>query len=257
MNCNKIPLLLSILFLAACTTSAPNVRPAGEPKTADSKNLEAGARAFQSSRPVSQMDVYLVGFHPMKDRPDHQMEAHHFCKSVNEDFVQCALFDGNSKDANLNGIEYIISERLFNKLPEEEQKYWHPHNYEILSGQLIAPGLPEIAETAFLKKKMNSYGKTWHVWNTGHHGRNDATALPTGEPKLAWSFNHDGEALAGLEEKTEKKFNVNFKEKRKARRELVKLAKPQKGVNNLKSHFLGKTKSIEGVQDSKQAEEDY
>lgn len=54
------------------------------------------------------MNVYLVGLHPMKDHPEHQMEAHHFCRQVNEDFAQCTLFDGNTKDANLNGIEYII-----------------------------------------------------------------------------------------------------------------------------------------------------
>ena len=66
------------------------------------------------------------------------MEAHHFCRQVNEDFAQCALFDGNSEDANLNGIEYIISARVFDQLPVEERPYWHPHNGEILSGQLVA-----------------------------------------------------------------------------------------------------------------------
>lgn len=258
MDCIKRTSLLICLFITtACSTSGPQVRPSGSEKTADTKNLESASKVFQSNRPVSQMDVYMVGFHPMKDHPEHQMEAHHFCKSVNEDLIQCALFDGNSKDANLNGIEYIISEKLFNSLPAEEKEYWHPHNYEILSGQLITPGLPEIAETAFLKKNMNSYGKTWHVWNTGHHGRNDAQNLPLGEAKLAWSFNHDGEALPGLEAKTEKKFGVSFQEKRKARSELVKLAKPQQGVNDLRNHFVGKKLSkIKGVEDSRQAQEE-
>jgi uncharacterized protein DUF1264 len=50
------------------------------------------------------------------------------------------LFDGNGRDANLIGIEYIISGRLFGTLPESEKPYWHPHNYEILSGQLAALG---------------------------------------------------------------------------------------------------------------------
>lgn len=48
------------------------------------------------------------------------MEAHHFFHQVNEDFAQCVLFDDNSKSANLNGIEYIISEKLFATLPEGE-----------------------------------------------------------------------------------------------------------------------------------------
>jgi hypothetical protein len=107
----------------------------------------------------------------MKNSPNDQMEAHHYCHQINEDFAQCALFDSNTKDAKLNGIEYIISEKLFNELPEQEKKYWHPHNGEILSGQLVAPDIPHAAEKALMKVKMNSYGKTWHVWNTGYEGK--------------------------------------------------------------------------------------
>jgi hypothetical protein len=62
----------------------------------------------------------------MKDNPDHQMVAHHFCRQVNDDFAQCALFNGAGSDANLNGLECIISEKLFATLPAEERQYWHP-----------------------------------------------------------------------------------------------------------------------------------
>lgn len=82
----------------------------------------------------------------MHDDPCHQMEAHHYCKKLNEDFSQCLLYDGNTKNANLTGIEYIISEKLFQSLLPEETQYWHPHNYEILSGQLVAPGIPSPLE---------------------------------------------------------------------------------------------------------------
>lgn len=102
---------------------------------------------------------------------------------------------------------------------------------------------------------MNSYGKTWHVWNTGHFGLNDATDLPTGEPKLAWSFNHDGEAKPGLEKVTEKKFNLSMKEKRKARQELTKFARPQRGVEELKSKFSTRLIPIKGVKESGEAQE--
>lgn len=246
-----------LLGLQSCATrSKPEVSPLGEDKTASTKMLETGARMLQTNAPVAVMDVYLVGYHPMKKHPSHQMEAHHFCKEVNEDFSQCALFDGNTKDSNLNGIEYIISEKLFKNLPVEEKKFWHPHNYEILSGQLIGPGLPEEAETAFMKKKMNSYGKTWHVWNTGHFGMKDGTKLPLGEPELAWSFNRDGEALPGLLKKTEKKYHHSVKEKREKRKALTKLANPQSGVNDLKTHFAGPLEEIEGVEDAQQAQEE-
>ena len=232
-------LALSLLFPCAlwgwsrAEERAPEVTPQGAEKSTKTQMLEMGAKALQSDAPLNNMDVYLVGFHPLKEDPTHQVEAHHFCRQVNEDFAQCALFDGNTKDANLNGIEYIISEKLFATLPEEEKQYWHPHNYEILSGQLVAPGLPEGAEKALMKSKMNSYGKTWHVWNTGSMGAG-AEKLPLGKPMLAWSFNHDGEAKPGLVEQRDKQMDMNTSERRKARQDLVALAKPQAGVEALK-----------------------
>lgn len=44
------------------------------------------------------------------------------------------------------GVEYIISERLFKTLPEDEKKLWHSHISEVKSGLLTAPMIPEIAE---------------------------------------------------------------------------------------------------------------
>ena len=91
-----------------------------------------------------------------------------YCHQVNEDFAQCVLFDGNTSNANLVGIEYIISEDIFESLPDNENNIWHPHNFEILSGQLIAPNIPDMAEKRTMRSKMDSYGKTWHVWNSAH-----------------------------------------------------------------------------------------
>lgn len=216
----------------------PRIAPSGQEKSTKTKVLEMGAKVLQTDNPLEGMDVYLVGFHPMKEDPAHQMEAHHFCRQVNEDFAQCALFDGNSKNANLNGIEYIISENLFASLPEDEKQYWHPHNYEILSGQLVAPRLPDVAEKALMKTKMNSYGKTWHVWNTGsmEHG---AQKLPLGKPMLAWSFNHDGEAKPSLVEQRDKTMGLSTSKIREERQDLAALAKPQTGVNVLSDQFPG------------------
>ena len=113
---------------------APAVTPAGEGKGAWLAALEQGAHLLQSTTPLRGFDVYVVGFHCPKDQPHEQMEAHHYCKVVNDDLLQCVLFDGNTKEANLIGIEYIVSGRLFDTLPESEKDYWHPHNYEVFSG---------------------------------------------------------------------------------------------------------------------------
>lgn len=249
----SIPIVLwvmAIMAMTGCTgfgKTKPATDVAGHPESLKTNVLEAGAATLQTDDPLEPMNVYLVGFHPMKNDPTHQMEAHHFCNQVNEDFAQCALFDGNTQDANLNGIEYIISERLFNQLPEEEKTYWHPHNGEILSGQLVAPGLPVKADYELMKSKMNSYGKTWHTWSTGKRGENQT--LPLGKPELAWSFNRFGEDEPGLVERRDKRMNIDTEARRRAREDLSPLAHPQHGVNALKGQFGRPTTPIPGVVD--------
>lgn len=241
--------LILLAMLTACDSAVePSVQPQGQEKTTTTQVLEAGAAMLQTDSPLNPMNIYLDGFHASKDDPNHQMEAHHFCRQVNEDFAQCVLFDGNTKQANLIGIEYIISETLFESLPEPEKKYWHPHNFEILSGQLMAPGIPEMAEKELMKGKMNSYGKTWHVWNSAPFGK-AGDKMPLGEPTLEWSFNHDGEALPGLVEQRDKRLNVVASEQRRKRAELSPLAKPQTGVDALKGKFPKPTTPLPGVVD--------
>ncbi len=235
---------VATLFAATCVAQTPTVP--GDPKTATTITLEAGAKLLQSSAPLKPFDVYLNGFHPMKDHPDKQMEAHHFCHQVNEDFAQCTLFDSNAANARLNGVEYIISEKLFNTLPTAERAFWHPHNGEILAGQLIAPGIPAIAEKELMRKKINSYGKTWHLWNTGHEGM-PADQLPLGPAVLAWSFNRDGEAHQAMIDKRDRKLGVSALDARRQRADLQALARPQSGVDDLKGKFPRVTKDIPGV----------
>jgi hypothetical protein len=240
--------LIAAPALHAQERSEPKTAVGGEAKSAKTRTLEAGAKLLQDNAPVHGFDIYLVGFHPMKEHPELQMEAHHYCHQINEDFAQCVLFDGNTAKANMNGVEYIISEKLFNTLPEDERKYWHPHNGEILSGQLIAPGIPKAAEKSLMKTKMNSYGKTWHVWNTGMEGQ-AGDKLPLGDPMLAWSFNRDGEILPGMLEKRDKTMDVDTAQTRQDRAELRTLAKPQYGVDELKGKFGRSTEDIPGVVD--------
>ncbi len=226
--------------------ASDDASPPGAEESATTRVLEFGAKLLQRNAPPSGMDIHLVGFHPMKAEPEHQVQAHHFCRQVNEDFAQCAIFDGDAADARLNGIEYIVSEKLFASLPEEERQYWHPHNGEILSGQLVAPGIPDAAERALMKGKMNSYGKTWHVWNTGGLDQ-DADPLPLGEPRLAWSFNRDGEAKPGLIEARDRRLGVSTARTREKRGELRESARPQHGVDVLKGAFDRPVHDIPGV----------
>jgi hypothetical protein len=236
--------LATLLASASCLAQQSTLP--GDPKSAATVALEVGAKVLQTSTPLHPFDMYLVGFHPMKNHPERQMEAHHYCHQMNEDFAQCMLFDSNGKNARLNGIEYIISEKLFSTLPVQERPFWHPHNAEILSGQLAAPGIPDAAEKALMRLKMNSYGKTWHVWNTGHEGE-PSDQLPLGPAVLAWSFNRDGEAMPELIERRDRRFGLNTAIIRRQRAELQSLARPQEGVDDLKGKFARPTRDIPGV----------
>lgn len=216
----------------------PNpTEPAGAPKTLRRAILEAGADLLQDTAPLKEFDIYVVGFHCARHEPSMQMEAHHYCRQVNSDLLQCVIFDGNTADANLIGIEYIISERLFEGLPDDEKPFWHPHNYEILSGTLVAPGLPDIAEKAFLKLLMNSYGKTWHLWHTGRHDGPPGDRLPLGEAKLMWSFNRDGELDELLLLNRDRLMGIDSAKKQREREDLAQYAHPQHGVNTLREAF--------------------
>lgn len=246
-----VPILL-LLGLALATHGAGAVAqevpatPPGAPESARTRALEAGAALIQNDAPPDRLNVYIVGFHPMADDPAKQTEAHHFCRQVNEDFMHCAVFDSGAPDANLVGIEYIVSERLFAELPQEERRYWHPHNGEILSGQLVAPGLPGPVEKELMRGKINSYGKTWHVWDTGH-GDTAGDRLPLGDPALAWSFNRNGEANPAMVEGRDLRLGVNTAQKRREREDLVPLARPQSGVDMLKGRFGEGTTDIPGA----------
>lgn len=238
--------LIIMLFVGCGQESESDQDPPGEDESTKTEALETGSAILQTDNPLDPLNVYLVGFHPIKEKPSHQIEAHHFCRQVNEDFAQCVLFDGNTTEANLTGIEYIISEKLFESLPEEEKKYWHPHNYEILSGQLVAPGIPDEASEELMKGKINSYGKTWHTWNTGSPTQS-GDDMPLGEARLAWSFNRDGEARPELIQHRDSTMDINTEEIREERQDFVPLTNPQRGVDFLQGEFPRPTESIPGV----------
>ena len=122
----------------------------------------------------------FAGVHLLKDLPEHPQVAYHYCKPVNDDVSQCVLYDGTGPDARLIGIEYLISNALYQKMPPEEKVYWHDHKYEVDAGLLksLTQGGPE--ETKTLASIRTLYGKVFHTWVTGK-------TYPSGPPRLFWS----------------------------------------------------------------------
>jgi hypothetical protein len=186
----------------------------GERKQMDSWLLEKGAALFQGRSPLQMMNLYLNGFHFYADDMGRQMEAHHYCTQLNEDFHQCVIFDGNHRAARLIGVEYIVSEKLFRTLPEEDKKLWHSHRYEVKSGTLIAPGLPLAAEHEVMKKIVTTYGKVWHLWDSRQFD------LPVGIPALMMAFTADGQLHAEHLHDRDRRFNVSSAERMHYREDL-------------------------------------
>lgn len=205
-------LLLTVLLSCGGRNTSSNIDAPGDEKTAKDKLLNTGADILQNKTPLNKFSTYLDGFHFYNGNIKAQMEAHHYVQQLNEDLYQAIIFDGNDKDAKIMGVEYIITEKLFKTLPEEEKKLWHSHHYEVKSGALIAPGIPEIAEFELMEKLVATYGKTIHTWHTDQQ-----RTLPVGTPMIMMGFTQDGQLHPELLKARDERFNIST-EKIKARR---------------------------------------
>jgi hypothetical protein len=200
--------------------------PGGE-KSAKSTMLGAGADLLQSHSPISAINMYLNGFHFYADDMGRQIEAHHYCSHVTEEFYQCVIYDGNEAGARLIGVEYIVSERIFKSFPEEEKALWHSHRHETLSGTLVMPGIPAPVEHTAIATLVSTYGKTWHTWQVDK----DST-LPTGIPQLMMGFTEDGQLKAELLQTRDRDLGIKTAVVRKAREDLASTApQPDAGAD--------------------------
>ncbi|PTX94824.1 DUF1264 domain-containing protein [Verrucomicrobia bacterium LW23] len=213
--------VLSSCVVALCMASAAMAqddhkhKTPGADKTTKTKVLEAGAELTQGNGPISAIHQHVCGFHFYSGQPKRQVTAYHYCSHHNEDVLQCVIYESDAKNARLIGIEYIISEDLFKSLPEEEKKLWHSHRYEVMSGQLIAPGVPGVAEKEVMKKLVNTYGKTWHTWQIDRGDK-----LPLGVPQLMMGFTADGQADQKMVEARDKLLGVSTEKKKKDRADI-------------------------------------
>jgi hypothetical protein len=204
----------------AIAQSAPQTEPVpGPPPSTKSRILGLGADALQSHAPINSIDMYLNGFHFYADDMGRQIEAHHFCHHVSEDFFQCVIYDGDKADSRLIGVEYIVSERVFKSLPDDEKRLWHSHRYETTSGQLVAPGIPEAVEHSAIAMLVNTYGKTWHTWQIDQN-----SALPLGAPQLMMGFTQDGQLDPNKLQNRNAALGVSKDDRRASRDDLAKSA---------------------------------
>lgn len=111
------------------------------------------------------------------------------------------------------GVECIISARLFGGLPEGEKRYWHSHQFDVKSGQLTAPDIPQPVEHELMKTLVNAYGKTWHAWQYDRD-----SDLPLGVPQLMMGFTQGGQAHESLIKEVQKEVGYSVEQRMKDHR---------------------------------------
>jgi len=136
------------------------------------------------------------------------------------DLRQCLIYDLHGKDACLIGVEYMVLKPVYLTLPEEEQKLWHSHEFEVMSGMLILPKVGSVdgvewekVELEAMKGVVDLYGKTWHFWQV-----DKGDELPLGYPTLMGSLTHESQLdIDPVLTEGDETHGVDHKEKAKRR----------------------------------------
>jgi len=201
---NSTIALLKLLGVAAAGSIAIILIAQTPPASHETPRRGRGRRTASHDQPHRGDPRAPVRLPFLQRRPEAGLRVDHYCSHLNADVFQCVIYDSAGKNARLIGVEYIISEALFNQLPETEKKLWHSHRYEVMSGQLTAPGLSDAAEKELMQEFVSTYGKTWNLWQVD---RGDP--LPLGLPKLMMGFTADGQADPSLVAKRDRDLHVD------------------------------------------------
>ena len=142
--------MATMTTVALVTTSAQqqNVTSGGKP--VDGYNLPQG---------------HITAIRHVFDDPS--LRVHHYCKMSDKIFLVCQLYDSESQNATLIGMEYIITHEQYNSLPDREKPNWHYHKIEFASNR-ADPKFPELnaqQTQSEMMKAMDTYGKVIITWN--------------------------------------------------------------------------------------------
>ncbi|KAH6826189.1 histone acetyltransferase [Perilla frutescens var. hirtella] len=195
--------------------------PPGKAMSMEQHIMDKGVQWLQSLKPIKQMSQHACSFALYSHDMTRQIETHHYVSRLNQDFLQSAVYDSDDATARLIGVEYIISDRLFEGLPPDEQKLWHSHAYEIKSGLWVNPRIPEMVLKPELQNLAKTYGKCWCTWQTDRGDK-----LPMGPPALMMSPQgvNMGSVKPDLIAKRDTKYNISSEAMGKSR---IELAEPE------------------------------
>lgn len=89
--------------VACPASSGDGKEPMGDPTKTTTAMLDKGTAMMQSMKPIRQMSLHVCSFACYSHDPGRQIEVHIYGQRVNQDFLQCAVYDSNSSKAHLIG----------------------------------------------------------------------------------------------------------------------------------------------------------
>jgi Protein of unknown function (DUF1264) len=155
--------------VAPVTTSAQQQNATSGGKPVDGYNLPQG---------------HITAIRHVFDDPS--LRVHHYCKMSDKIFLVCQLYDSESQNATLIGMEYIITHEQYNSLPDREKPNWHYHKIEFAPNR-ADPKFPELnahQTESEMMKAMDTYGKVIITWNPN----DNLPAFPPQEQQVEHPF---------------------------------------------------------------------
>ena len=98
---------------------------------------------------------------------DPALRVQHYCKPNDKIVLVCQLYDSDSTNATIIGVEYVITADQYKSLPNREKPNWHYHKIEFATNRAdpMFPELPLAQANALMGKLMDTYGKVVITWN--------------------------------------------------------------------------------------------
>jgi Protein of unknown function (DUF1264) len=93
--------------------------------------------------------------------------AHHYCKEVSGGLTECQIYDSDSPDAKLVGVEVIVSPETYKTFSAAEKARWHYHKTEIPKVSATLPDLSPEEAAKVVKEIEGTYGKVYLLWDPG------------------------------------------------------------------------------------------
>jgi len=156
-------LLVTLVLLGLTTTHAR------QPAVADTPAMPGGAAT----------SGYTLHIDAGRHFPAHPSEiAHHWCKTISPTLIECQLYDTDSPNARLVGVETIVPTAVWQTFSPQEQALWHSHKTQLKKIQPTLPDTPENQRASVIAALEPTYGKVYILWDP------ISTKNPTGQPSI-------------------------------------------------------------------------